>query len=123
MMINKQLLGAALVGLENVAGFLSGGILEWDGAGLPLARTEQIGVLEALWQRVQEEIDAANAFSLRDLKIDGNDLMRELGVPQGREIGRILDALFERVTDEPALNTRDALLALAKAELGKRDPM
>jgi tRNA nucleotidyltransferase (CCA-adding enzyme) len=75
--------------------------------------------LEALWLRVREEIDAANAFSLRDLKIDGNDLMNELGVPQGREIGRILNALFERVTDEPTLNTRETLLELARAEIGK----
>ena len=34
--------------------------------------------LEALWRRVQEEIHAANAFSPRDLKIDGNDIMQEL---------------------------------------------
>ena len=45
--------------------------------------------------------------------------MSELGVPQGPAIGRILNALFERVTDDPALNTKDALLELAKEELGK----
>jgi hypothetical protein len=71
--------------------------------------------LEALWQRVQEEIAAANAFSLRDLAIDGNDIMRDLGIPPGPEVGRILNALFERVLDEPALNTREKLLELAKA--------
>jgi hypothetical protein len=74
--------------------------------------------LDALWRRVQEEIDAANAFSLRDLKIDGNDVIA-LGVPQGREIGRILNALFERVTEDPTLNTRERLLELAKEELRK----
>ncbi len=36
----------ARVGLENVAGFLSGGIRAWDDAGRPLARTEQIDVAE-----------------------------------------------------------------------------
>jgi tRNA nucleotidyltransferase (CCA-adding enzyme) len=72
--------------------------------------------LEALWQRVQEEIDAANAFSLRDLKIDGNDIMTELKLPPGREIGRILDALFERVTEDPELNERERLLELAREE-------
>jgi putative nucleotidyltransferase with HDIG domain len=107
------------IGLENIPALFALRRADNIGSG---AKSPRMYALEALWQRVQEEIDAANAFSLRDLKIDGNDLMRELGVPQGREIGRILDALFERVTDEPALNTRDALLALAKAELGKRDP-
>jgi len=43
----------ARVGLENVAGYLSGGILSWDKAGLPLAATEQISVHE-LSERIQE---------------------------------------------------------------------
>jgi rhodanese-related sulfurtransferase len=44
----------ARVGLDNVAGFLSGGILAWEGAGLPLARTEQIDVAE-LRERLSED--------------------------------------------------------------------
>lgn len=83
------------------------------------AKSSRMYALDALWQRVQEEIDSANAVSLRDLKIDGNDLMRELGVPQGREIGRILGALFERVTDDPELNTPEALLELAREEIAR----
>ncbi len=79
------------------------------------ARSPRMYALEALWQRVQEEIAAANAFSLRDLAIDGNDVMRELGIPPGPEVGRILNVLFERVLDEPALNTREKLIELAKA--------
>jgi hydroxyacylglutathione hydrolase len=43
----------ARVGLENVAGYLAGGILEWDRAGLPLARVEQISAGE-LRARLQE---------------------------------------------------------------------
>jgi tRNA nucleotidyltransferase/poly(A) polymerase len=79
------------------------------------ARSPRMYALEALWQRVQEQIAAANAFSPRDLVIDGNDVMRELGIPPGPEVGRILNALFERVLDEPALNTREKLIELAKA--------
>jgi len=79
------------------------------------ARSPRMYALEALWQRVQEQIAAANAFSPRDLVIDGNDVMRELGIPPGPEVGRILNALFERVLDEPALNTREKLFELAKA--------
>ncbi len=83
------------------------------------ARSPRMYALEALWQRVQEEIAAANAFSLRDLKIDGNDVMRELALPASPEVGRILRALFERVLDDPALNTREKLLELAKEELAR----
>ncbi len=79
------------------------------------ARSPRMYALEALWQRVEKEIAAANAFSPRDLKIDGTDVMRELGIPPGREVGRILGDLFERVLDEPALNTREKLIELAKA--------
>jgi hypothetical protein len=75
--------------------------------------------LEALWLRIQEQIAAANAFSLRDLKINGNDLKNELGMAPGPEMGRVLNALFERVTDDPSLNTREKLLELAREELGR----
>jgi hypothetical protein len=40
--------------------------------------------------------------------------MAELGIPPGPEVGRIIGELFERVTDEPDLNARESLLALAK---------
>ena len=43
----------ARVGLDNVAGYLEGGLLEWHRAGLPLATTEQIGV-EELDARIRE---------------------------------------------------------------------
>src|SRR6266542_2659843 len=43
----------ARVGVENVAGYLAGGILEWDRAGLPLARMEQMSV-EELDARIRE---------------------------------------------------------------------
>jgi tRNA nucleotidyltransferase (CCA-adding enzyme) len=79
------------------------------------ARSPRMYALEALWLRVQEQIAGANAFSPRDLAIDGNDVMRELNIPSSPEVGRILDALFERVLDEPSLNTREKLIELAKA--------
>jgi glyoxylase-like metal-dependent hydrolase (beta-lactamase superfamily II)/rhodanese-related sulfurtransferase len=43
----------ARVGLENVVGYLSGGILAWDKAELPLTKTEQISVDE-LNARIKE---------------------------------------------------------------------
>jgi putative nucleotidyltransferase with HDIG domain len=104
------------IGLETIPALFALRRADNIGSG---AKSPRMYALDALWRRVQEEIDAANAFSLRDLAIDGNDLMKELGVPQGREIGRILNALFERVTDDPALNTREKLLELAKEEIAR----
>lgn len=78
------------------------------------SRGGRMVALDQLWLRVQEEIARANAFSPRDLSVNGSDLMQELGIPQGPEIGRIIGELFERVTDDPELNTRESLLRLAR---------
>lgn len=78
------------------------------------ARVPRLRELDELWLRVEEEIHRANAFSKRDLVVDGNDIMSALGLPPGPEIGRIQNALFERVLDEPELNERERLLYLAR---------
>jgi putative nucleotidyltransferase with HDIG domain len=78
------------------------------------ARVPRLRELDDLWLRVEEEIQRANAFSKRDLVIDGNDIMAACGLRPSPEVGRIQNALFERVLDEPELNTRESLLELAK---------
>jgi hypothetical protein len=50
---------------------------------------------------------------LRDLAVDGDDL-RQVGIAPGPQLGRTLSALLERVIEDPALNTREALLTEAK---------
>ena len=40
--------------------------------------------------------------------------MAELGLPPGPELGRIMKELAERVLDDPDLNTRESLFALAR---------
>lgn len=52
----------------------------------------------------------ADPIDLGDLRIDGDDL-RRLGVPPGPVYAKILNALLERVLDDPAGNTPEALLA------------
>ncbi len=68
------------------------------------------------WGRTVAQIRArGDAIARSDLAITGNDL-QALGA-SGPAIGRILAALLGRVLEEPALNTRDALIALAKKML------
>jgi tRNA nucleotidyltransferase (CCA-adding enzyme) len=45
-----------------------------------------------------------------DLAVDGDDLL-SAGVPAGPEIKRVLERLLDDVLEDPARNTRDALLA------------
>jgi poly(A) polymerase/tRNA nucleotidyltransferase (CCA-adding enzyme) len=82
-------------------------------------RAPRMYALEDLWARVQEEIDRSTAFAPRDLAVTGTDVMAELGIPPGPEVGRVIGALFERVLDDPDLNTRDRLLPLIH-ELGAK---
>ena len=48
--------------------------------------------------------------------------MKDLGVSPGPIIGEILEALLEVVTNEPALNEREALLARAREHVRSRAP-
>ncbi len=102
------------VGLENIPALFALRKADNIGSG---ARSPRMYALESLWERVQEEIRAASAFSLKDLAIDGNDVMKELDIPPSPRVGHILNELFERVTDDPNLNTREHLLRLAR-EIG-----
>jgi tRNA nucleotidyltransferase (CCA-adding enzyme) len=43
--------------------------------------------------------------------------MKELGIPPSPRVGQILNELFERVTEDPTLNTREHLLELVR-EIG-----
>lgn len=56
--------------------------------------------------------ESGRCLGLKDLAVNGSDLI-EAGWSQGREIGRVLKQLLERVIDDPGLNRRDRLLELA----------
>ena len=99
------------VGLDNILTLFELRRADNIGSG---ARAGKMYALDQLLLRVQEEIQRANAVSTRDLAVDGNDLMAELGLEPGPEVGRIQRELFERVLDDPDLNTRESLLALAR---------
>jgi putative nucleotidyltransferase with HDIG domain len=70
--------------------------------------------LPELAGRVQAELDAHVVLGRHELAVDGRDLMSDLGLVPGRELGRLLEVLTERVIAEPALNDRAILLALAR---------
>jgi len=79
-----------------------------------------LAALAALEAHVARVLSEGAALSTRDLKVNGRDLMTELGVKPGRIIGEILEALLEAVTTDPALNERERLLELAREYLAKK---
>jgi putative nucleotidyltransferase with HDIG domain len=77
-------------------------------------KPERPGVLPALQKRVDEILDRAEALDISDLHVDGNDLMKALGIPPGREIGVVLRFLLEAVLEDPEQNRREELLEIAR---------
>ena len=72
-----------------------------------------IALLLELKERVEKELSAKTALSLKSLAVNGRDLM-ELGIPAGKELGRILNELLDCVVEDPAMNSREALLNTAE---------
>jgi len=71
--------------------------------------------LDELRDRVRAQLEASVPLDLRQLAIDGDDLMTELAIPAGPTLGRLLDALLEQVVTDPGLNDRATLLLLARS--------
>jgi tRNA nucleotidyltransferase (CCA-adding enzyme) len=79
-----------------------------DGEPPPLDEIERLMRFRGV---VQQELSSPHR--LRDLAVDGNDLIA-IGFSPGPQLGRVLDELLDAVVDDPALNTRDQLLARAR---------
>ena len=73
-----------------------------------------LAALAALREHAEKVLAAGAAMSTRDLKINGHDLMGELSKKPGPWLKEVLEALLEDVTNEPAMNEREALLARAR---------
>ena len=80
------------------------------GSGLPA----DAGRVSTLRRRIAEQLEAKVALDRTQLAIDGHEVMRELGIGPGPQLGRILDALTDRVIADPRLNDRPRLLSLAR---------
>ncbi len=64
---------------------------------------ENLSILQLIENILNEVIAQNQCFTGEQLKINGNDLI-DLGIPQGKEIGRILDELLSLVIDEKLPN-------------------
>jgi tRNA nucleotidyltransferase (CCA-adding enzyme) len=73
---------------------------------------DDIEGLDRLAERVSAVVAQGSALSVGQLVIDGNDVMRRLGVPPGPLVGEVLRKALDRVLEDPGLNRRETLLAL-----------
>lgn len=91
------------VGKENITDMIALRIGDRVGGGSKATSWR----LTELQKRIGEQM--YEPLSLKDLKINGADIMRILSIPPSKKVGEILDALFEEILDEPKKNTPEEL--------------
>jgi len=96
------------VGTENIEDMLALRVGDRLGGGA----TETSWRLEEFKKRLIEV--QKQPFSVHDLKIKGDDIMKELNIKPSPKVGEILNKLFEDVVEKRVENGKEALLARLK---------
>lgn len=94
------------IGVENVKDMMNLRIGDRLGGGTQTAESWRLKLFK---KRVEEQLAPA-PFSINDLAIDGDDVMKELNIKPGPKVGRILQHLFEEVDEDLSKNNREYLL-------------
>ncbi|MEX2028631.1 MAG: CCA tRNA nucleotidyltransferase [Candidatus Curtissbacteria bacterium] len=97
------------VGLEYVEDMMDLRIGDRLGGGVEEAESWRLKLFR---KRIAEVLK--KPFTVKDLKIDGKDVMKELGIKPGPRVGEILNKLFEEVQEDPKKNKKDYLLSRLK---------
>ena len=79
------------------------------GSGL---KSGEADILVRFRRRIASIVEADNALTVPDLEIDGNEIMGYFKLPPSPVIGRMLEYMLDKVLDDPALNTKESLLAI-----------
>ncbi|PIR73837.1 MAG: hypothetical protein COU40_00350 [Candidatus Moranbacteria bacterium CG10_big_fil_rev_8_21_14_0_10_35_21] len=97
------------VGLENMKDLIDLRISDRLGSGVLKAKPYKLRHLEYVIEKVSRD-----AVSVKMLKINGNDLIKELKITPGPKIGAILDVLLAEVIEDASKNNKKALLERAE---------
>ena len=65
-------------------------------------------------ERVRKILEEKPPLSVRDLAVNGHDVMEVLGIPPGPAVGEVLNYLLSAVLDDPSKNQREILLEMIK---------
>ncbi len=86
----------------------------------PLFTEEKFAGLTEAMRLYREILEHEECVSLKEMDINGNDLIRE-GLKPGKEIGIILNQLLNLVLENPKLNHKDQLLELARVMIQTKE--
>lgn len=98
------------VGVENVKDVIDLRIGDRLGGGTQTAESWRLKLFK---KRIEEQL-GPKPFSIENLAINGNDIMKELKLKPGPKIGEILQKLFEEVDEDLSKNTREYLIKKIK---------
>ena len=70
------------------------------------------------WELFQERLVEVQKqpFAIKDLKVDGKDVMEILEIKPGKKVGEVLKDLFAQVEKDVKLNERETLLEMIKKQ-------
>lgn len=91
------------VGVENIHDMIALRIGDRIGSG---SKTTSWRLTE-LQKRIGEQL--YEPLSLKDMVVDGSDVMRVLNMKPGKKIGEILNALFEEIIEDSSKNNKEYL--------------
>ncbi len=97
------------VGLENIEDIMAVRVGDRLGGGTIKAISWR---MEKFNERIKEVLK--KPFSITDLKVNGNDVMKELNLKPGPKVGEILQILFDEVLEDSSKNTKEYLLVRLK---------
>lgn len=100
------------VGIENIKPLLK--LREADRLGSGNRKDKESKAIPKLLARIDKIIEEENAITVKDLKINGNDLMKEFNLKPGPIVGKILNYLLDLILDEPSLNDKEKLMEKTK---------
>jgi len=97
------------VGLDNINDLIDVRIGDRLGSGVAKAVPYKLRHFRYMVEKLSHD-----PISVRQLKINGSDLMKELQIKPGPKIGAILDILLFYVIENPKSNDKNKLLKMAK---------
>jgi tRNA nucleotidyltransferase/poly(A) polymerase len=109
--VNENLTDSAVrrfirrIGVENVKDMMDLRVGDRLGGGTQDAESWR---LKNFKKKVEKQLKPA-PFSINDLLLNGNDVMKILNLKPGPEVGKILEKLFEEVDEDLSLNNKDHL--------------
>lgn len=96
------------VGKENIKEMMAVRVGDRMGGG----SRETSWRLEELKKRIEEQFN--QPITVKDMVVDGHDVMEILGITPGPKIGEVLNQLFEEVIEDSSKNDREYLLSRIK---------